>query len=358
MSEIDPAVRAAHAAHVPGDPTADWNRIREQYDAVLGVYLRVSVADSDDATPQAVNDCLRSFQTLAADLDRFAARHGRALDAGQDAVRRSAWAEQEARTAATRATAALDAAPIEFATLASVREAADELSRVVGVFEAGTEMSARQSAAEAVGAAARELEARLAAAPHLAADADRTIRSLTTRIQALENRLEGVPSVLSSLLREFSAGCSEDLVDAESDARRHIDAGRELLERASPLINTSPDQSLVITEQARDQLTSASEILDSVFDRQVELREVRADPGAEAARVRFRLRDAQVLATNRGLVRDWGSVLDAQSDRIDRATAELDRIHPDYWAYLSRLRRIDARITEVVDRMRHQIANP
>ncbi|MBM7368789.1 hypothetical protein [Gordonia hydrophobica] len=358
MTEIDPAVQAARAARIPGDPSADWDRLREQYDAILGVYLRVSVADSDDATPQAVNGCLNSFRALAADIDRFAARHGRTLEAGRTAMAGSAHAEREARTAATRATAALDAAPVQFATLVTVRRAADELSRRIGVFDAAHGLSERQAAADAVNEAARDLEARLAAAPGLADDADRTVRSLTTRIQALENRVETVPAIISSLLREFSAGCSADLVDAEAGARTAIDAGRELLAQAAPLAATSPDESLAISERAREQLTAASEILDSVHDRQVELREVKADPQAEATRVRFRLRDAQLLATNRGLVREWGSVLDAQSDRIDRAMTELESIHPDYWSYLGRLRRIDARITEVVDRMRHQIANP
>lgn len=358
MTEVGPAVDAAHAARVPGDPSADWIALRERYDAVLTVYLRVSATDSEEATPTAVDDCIRSFRGLAADIDRFVARHGRALADGRTAAAGSARAEQEARIAATRATTALTEAPMQFAALATVRAAADALGSATAAFEASTGYAARQTTAEAVTAAARELEVRLAAAPELAGDADRTIRSLTTRSQALENRLSQVPGVISSLLREFSAGCSADLVHADTQARDAIDAGLALLERATQIASTSPDESLAVSDQARDRLSDAGDIVDRVFDRQRELREVRADPKAEAARVRFKLRDAQHFAMQHGLAAEWGSVLDAQSDRIDRAGGELERVHPDYWSYLSQLRVVDARITEIVDRMRHQIANP
>lgn len=358
MTEVGPSVEAAHAARVPGDPSADWQRLREQYDAVLGVYLRVSATDSHDATPEAVDGCLRSFRGLAADIDQFISRHARALTDGRAAVAGSAYADQQARTSAARAAEALAAAPMQFATLASVRSAADALADAVTVFETSTEFSARQAAAEQVSAAARDLEARVAAAPELASDADRTIRSLTTRSQALENRLSTVPEVISTLLREFSAGCSADLVHADTEARDAIDAGLALLDRAKRIAATSPDESLAVAEQARDRLAQAGDIVDRVFDRRQDLRQVRADPKAETARVRFRLRDAQHFAMQHGLAREWGSVLDAQSDRIDRAGGELERVHPDYWSYLSQLRTVDARITEIVDRMRHQIANP
>lgn len=49
-------------------------------------------------------------------------------------------------------------------------------------------------------------------------------------------------------------------------------------------------------------------------------------------------------------------MLDAQSDRIDRAKATLTRIHPDYWAYWTELRAVDGKITEIIDRMRGQLA--
>jgi hypothetical protein len=54
----------------------------------------------------------------------------------------------------------------------------------------------------------------------------------------------------------------------------------------------------------------------------------------------------------RELVAEWGSVLDAQVDRIDRACAALEGVHPDYWTYMSDLEAIDRFIIGVVDRMR------
>ena len=96
--------------------------------------------------------------------------------------------------------------------------------------------------------------------------------------------------------------------------------------------------------------------VDAVLDRLRLLREVRADPRGAEQRVRFRLRDAQLFAVNHRLVDEWGSVLDAQADRIERAKGVLDRIHPDYWSYLTQLRAVDDRITEIVSRMRGQVA--
>ena len=79
---------------------------------------------------------------------------------------------------------------------------------------------------------------------------------------------------------------------------------------------------------------------------------MKANPTETENKVRFKLRDAQQLAINRGVVAEWGSVLDAQLARIDRASNALTGTHPDYWSYLQDLDTISDFIAGVIDRMR------
>jgi hypothetical protein len=81
---------------------------------------------------------------------------------------------------------------------------------------------------------------------------------------------------------------------------------------------------------------------------------VQKDPSAAAGKVRFQVRDAQLLAVNLGLVEQWGSVLDAQVLRVDRAVATLTGRHPDYWGYLVDLRAISDFVTGVVNKMKDE----
>ena len=106
--------------------------------------------------------------------------------------------------------------------------------------------------------------------------------------------------------------------------------------------------------RARSALANAEQLVDGVTDRLNELRVVQKDPPAAAGRVRFQIRDAQLLAVNLGLVEQWGSVLDAQVLRVDRAVATLTGRHPDYWGYLVDLRAISDFVTGVVNKMKDE----
>ena len=64
---------------------------------------------------------------------------------------------------------------------------------------------------------------------------------------------------------------------------------------------------------------------------------------------------AQLLAVQKQQVHRWGSVLDAQHARVERAIADLERVHPDYWQYLQTLADIDRVIADAVDRMRGRV---
>ena len=89
---------------------------------------------------------------------------------------------------------------------------------------------------------------------------------------------------------------------------------------------------------ARSALSRAEDRHEAVTGRLAELRAVRADPAKFAADTRFVLRDAQRLVVDRGLVREFGPILDAQSVRLQNAQDRLTGVHPDYWLYLTELR--------------------
>mgnify|MGYP007064815522 FL=1 len=137
---------------------------------------------------------------------------------------------------------------------------------------------------------------------------------------------------------------------------RAVAQADDALSTARGHLTDAPDVALDDAETAREHLSVAEDAVDAVLDRLRRLRDVRADPAAVERRVRFRLRDAQQFAINHSLVDEWGSVLDAQADRITRAGSALDRIHPDFWDYLTQLEAVDRRIGEIVDRMRGQVA--
>ena len=133
-------------------------------------------------------------------------------------------------------------------------------------------------------------------------------------------------------------------------------ADTEVSEAATAGASGDPEAALRLVTSARAKLTEAEQLVDAVTDRLRLLREVRSDPAAKANAVRFRLRDAQRLVVSRGLVPEWGSVLDAQVDRIDRITEQLTGRHPDYWTYLQSLDSVGEFVSGVVTRIRHQPA--
>lgn len=166
--------------------------------------------------------------------------------------------------------------------------------------------------------------------------------------------MQRVGPAMSALLREFSAASSNDLANNGRQAQQAVDTADAELSRARAALNNhDPEQTLELTTSARGHLATAEERADAVTDRLTLLRQVRDQPQERAKTVRFKLRDAQMLAVNNGLVPQWGSVLDAQAERLDRVTGALVGRHPDYWTYVSELDAISAFIAGVVDRMRN-----
>lgn len=360
LSDIDSAVQTAHDLDPRSRVRDQWISVRERYAQVTAEYLRLSAAAGAPEGPrpgvEELTRCTDALEAMTEEMSRFGQTHAAELDRARHSITELGVLEQRARVAATTSAAALDEAPPGLLGLRTVSRAADSLRDATISFGNAEGIRSRKSAATAVLAAAERVGSALSDAPGFADRALRVIRSVDTRRSAIETRQAQIPDQLSALRREFSGDCSQDLQNSDAVIREHLRAADAHLEAARTALRTMPDQAIDDAEAARDDLDAAEQAVDAVGDRLRLLREVRADPAATEQRVRFRLRDAQHFAVNNALVDEWGSVLDAQADRISRARGVLDRVHPDYWSYLTQLRAVDQRIVEIVDRMRGQVA--
>ena len=357
LAEIDPAVAVTAALDPRSRLRASWSDIREQHAQATSDYLRlVSPPAGTRVDPRDLDRSTQALRSITASMRDFARTNADTLERARATVRAADAQDHEARVAANRAMTALENAAPAVARLQSVSDATDDLARALTAFEQGAGLRDRQTAAAAVLSSARRLDQLLAEAPAFADRAQQVIRSVETRRSAVSTRSAQLPDTLSALRREFSADCSLDLQRNGSVVDERLEHADAELAAARAMVDAAPDQAIGRADAARDDLAVAEQAVDAVLDRLRLLREVRADPRGAEQRVRFRLRDAQLFAVNHRLVDEWGSVLDAQADRIERAKGVLDRIHPDYWSYLTQLRAVDDRITEIVSRMRGQVA--
>ncbi|WP_309138451.1 hypothetical protein [Nocardia cyriacigeorgica] len=250
------------------------------------------------------------------------------------------------------------AAESPYAHYPSVRRATTAVDEALVTLRAardGAAVGAVRGSANRLEAATKELADALAQAPSRDGTAKNAVTSVRTRLAAVRTRADGLAAAYSTLLREFNAASSADLADNERESQRAIAAADDALSRArAAAAENDPELALELTTIARGNLAEAEQQVDAVTKRLTLLREVRENPHDKAKAVRFRLRDAQMLAVGRGLVAEWGSVLDAQAERIDRVSSALTGRHPDYWAYVTELDAVADFIAGVVDRMRKQ----
>ncbi|MGW5308662.1 hypothetical protein ACWEVD_12635 [Nocardia thailandica] len=339
-----------------------WEPVRTRCYAAAGAYLefteRLDAAERDGtripdgpARAQAVG---QQLSEAARGVDEFYRAHEGALGQARSLLAATPQLVAHVRGEAERVRAAVAASG--FAEYPSVRAAAaaldEEMITLAAADPAGA-VGAARSAANRVEQATARLSDALAQAPSRESAARNAIASVTTRLAAVRTRAEGLAPAYSALLREFNAASSADLTNNERESARGIDAADAALAGAREKAAAhDPETALELTASAREHLAEAEQLVDAVTRRLTLLREVRADPEEQARAVRFRLRDAQMLAVGRGLAGEWGSVLDAQVERIDRITAGLTGRHPDYWAYVTELGTVAEFIAGVVDRMR------
>ncbi len=363
QSAADAAVHAADQIFPERRTGARWEPVRHKCYGAAEVYLTLSAeleAAQQGGPPvpqgrQRVDAAVRQLADAARAVDEFYRGDQGKLEEAVAVLGAVPRLAQQVKAAAAEVRGR--AAESEFANYPSVRKGATAVDEALVTLEAsgsGAPAGAVREAANRLERATRELADALAQAPSRAAAANTAISSVTTRLAAVRTRAERVPQAFSALLREFNAASSADLANNERESQRAIEAADAALGRARTAAENNPEFALDLTTSARGFLAEAEQRVDAVTKRLTLLRAIRSDPQEQAKAVRFRLRDAQMLAVSRGLVTEWGSVLDAQAARIDRISETLSGRHPDYWAYVTELNAVTEFIAGVVERMRRQ----
>ncbi|WP_111765690.1 hypothetical protein [Nakamurella deserti] len=369
---VDAAIRAVVELD-PRSPLArEWERVEQQCFTATAEYVSVSERyDLDRTTVPAggapvdlfgATTAYQQVHTRLADaataVDRFHQRHRGELDQARSAVAATPRIAEEAASAAATARRTLDAAGA-FAGFRSVRQAGSELTAAIADLDAALAAASAQrvrAAATRVHGAAAEIDTALAAARTAGDRATTTLTSVRTRIDTVQSRLDRLPPVRSALLREFSEPNSADLIGNVDLAVRELGAGRAQWEAAGVAVREGrPEDAMDLSATAREHLTAAADACDALTDRLAQLRAVRDDPSTVERETRFRIRDAQRLVVDRDKVAQWGSVLDAQSRRVDVARERLTGAHPNFWAYLGELASVTAFVRTVVERVRGEV---
>ena len=337
-----------------------WAEIAATGDAATEAYLAATNAFPLDGSGP-VAGSRAADQRAKAEIDRaresirrFRANHSRVLDEAALAVDSLPRTVALARQAVSEARAAV--AQAETAGVRS-RRAADRLAEAEATAaqldSPGGGLRQRRDAAVRALELARSATGLAADAPRTAQSVRTALTSIATRRAAAATKADQIAPAMSALRREFSDPCSRDLSDARSRAQEAIAAADAAITAAHQDAEAGDwDTAADRVTAARSALARAEDRHEAVTGRLAELRAVRTDPAKVAADTRFVLRDAQRLVVDRGLVREFGPILDAQSVRLQNAQDRLTGVHPDYWLYLTELRGITERVREVVNRAR------
>ncbi len=361
LSIIADGVDAATALRQDRSLQVAFEPVRTRVYASIDRYLSLTDESTVARAGQAeYEQCSRDIHDSITALDSFYSSNSGAIESAR--AMRAAVPDRAgaAIRASDQAIAAAGAMPAEFSGYTSVRSAVERVQRVRSAFDrargaaAGTATGELNTQTAELTTAADELTAAVDAAPGRVGEVERALSSVRTRWSAVRTRAERLPEAYSALLREFSAACSEDLTGHDRNGDRALRLAAGHIDAAATLLGTDPDHAGGEVSAARTALADAEHFIDGVTDRLGTLRDVRADPGAVEGRVRFGIRDAQLLAVDRGLVPRWGSVLDAAAARADRASAGLNGTHPDYWGYVTEMNDIAAFVSDVVSKMKGQ----
>ncbi|TWF74839.1 hypothetical protein FHX44_11721 [Pseudonocardia hierapolitana] len=338
----------------------EWLEVAAIGDAATSAYLTATQEHPLDGSRPALGaldadvKALREIERAREAIRRFRAMHARSLDEAEYAVRNLPRIAQEARTTLGSARTAVQNAAASGVRSRRAEERLAEAERsAAGMDGPGAGLQERMRAAQHTLELARSAAELAAEAPRTAQQVRTALASIATRRSAAETKAGRIAPSLSALLREFSEPCSRDLTKAETAARTAIaDAERALTEAGRLAEAGEWDEATDRVTAARAALARAEERHDAVVDRLAALRDVRADPARHAADTRFVLRDAQRLVVDRGLVREFGPILDGQAVRLERAQQRLAGVHPDYWFFVTELRGIRERVREVVGQVR------
>jgi hypothetical protein len=287
-------------------------------------------------------------------IRRFRATHSRVLDDAALALDSLPRTVRAARAAVVDARAAVQQAEATGVRSSRAEAQLAEAERAAAALDPpGAGLRQRRDAAVRALELARSASTLVADAPRTARSVRSALTSIATRRAAAGTKAEQIEPTMSALRREFSEPCSRDLTGSEARIREALAQADVAIEAARRDADAGDwDSAADQVTAVRSALSRAEDRHEAVTGRLAELRAVRADPAKFAADTRFVLRDAQRLVVDRGLVREFGPILDAQSVRLQNAQDRLTGVHPDYWLYLTELRGIAERVREVVARAR------
>jgi chromosome segregation ATPase len=332
-----------------------WAPIEAQCFDAGADYLSATERSKTEISEQSFNALVTAVLALGEAshaIDTFYDAHRAQLEHASQAMSAVPRIGQEARANAEAVLATIDASRPEHA-YRSVTAARDRLQGELLLLQNASSAQATKDIAARVREETAALRTALEQAPARASAADHALASVRTRLQAVETKADGIGPAFSALLREFVAASSNDLAHARDVTEKHMREAQADIEEARAAQRAGdPERTLDLVTRAREHLSDAEAQINAVVGRLARLRSARDDPSSADRAVRFALRDAQLLAVDRGLVAEWGSVLDAQLARIERANHALDNGRPDYWSYLQEIDSITEFIAGVVDRMR------
>jgi hypothetical protein len=354
------AVAAATELGTGARIARSWADIAAIGDAATDAYLTATrefpldgtgpVAGSRAADQRATAQIEKARESIR----RFRATHSRVLDDAALALDSLPRTVQAARAAVVEARAAVQQAEATGVRSSRAEAQLAEAERAVAALDpAGAGLRQRRDAAVRALELARSASTLVADAPRTARSVRSALTSIATRRAAAGTKAEQIEPTMSALRREFSEPCSRDLTGSEARIREALAQADVAIEAARRDADAGDwDSAADQVTAVRSALSRAEDRHEAVTGRLAELRAVRADPAKFAADTRFVLRDAQRLVVDRGLVREFGPILDAQSVRLQNAQDRLTGVHPDYWLYLTELRGIAERVREVVARAR------
>ncbi|WP_423247267.1 hypothetical protein [Streptomyces decoyicus] len=321
--------------------------------------------DRDDldgaAVARARADLTRAKEELdrvKGELERFAQGLGPLLQTAETQLARLAPAVERARQALLAASNALDAVRAQglraddLATrLAALGPELTKLNQGAG--QHGVQETIRRAddvlrKAEGVRTEAERL-------PGKAAELDKRLVSLRTRAQAITTRAGKVDPVLSELRRRYSAACWQDLQQVPAQATQSVQQAEVKLREAQQARDEqrwADATSLLATVRAL--LDGTDEAVSAASDRLQRLDAVSFDRQKEIERTRFAIRDAQRLAMAGRSTPDprHAGPLDDAVARLDRAVADLEGRHPDWWHFLTETEAVRQAAARVVQEIR------
>ncbi|MFJ5800032.1 coiled-coil domain-containing protein [Streptomyces decoyicus] len=321
--------------------------------------------DRDDldgaAVARARTDLTRAKEELdrvKGELERFAQGLGPLLQTAETQLARLAPAVERARQALLAASNALDTVRAQglraddLATrLAALGPELTKLNQGAG--QHGVQETIRRAddvlrKAEGVRTEAERL-------PGKAAELDKRLVSLRTRAQAITTRAGKVDPVLSELRRRYSAACWQDLQQVPEQATQSVQQAEVKLREAQQARDEqrwADATSLLATVRAL--LDGTDEAVSAAGDRLQRLDAVSFDRQKEIERTRFAIRDAQRLAMAGRSTPDprHAGPLDDAVARLDRAVADLEGRHPDWWHFLTETEAVRQTAARVVQEIR------